>query len=49
MRTFIVGVIVGVLLLSLGVFGYVLAGQAPVATDAPPDAIREVPGEESIA
>jgi mono/diheme cytochrome c family protein len=36
MRSFIVGVIVGVLLLSLGVFGYFLAGQAPVATDAPP-------------
>ncbi|MGC2197339.1 MAG: c-type cytochrome [Terriglobales bacterium] len=36
MRSFIVGLIVGVLLLCLCVFGYFLAGQAPVATDAPP-------------
>lgn len=36
MRSFIAGLIVGVLLLCLGVFGYFLAGQAPVATDASP-------------
>jgi mono/diheme cytochrome c family protein len=36
MRSFVAGVIVGVLLLTLGVFGYFLAGQAPVATDSAP-------------
>jgi mono/diheme cytochrome c family protein len=36
MRSFVVGVIVGASLLALVVFGYFLAGQAPVATDAPP-------------
>jgi thiosulfate dehydrogenase len=36
MRPFIAGLIVGGLLLTVGVFAYFLAGQAPVATDAPP-------------
>ena len=36
MRSFIVGIIVGGLLLTSGVFGYFLAGQAPVATDSAP-------------
>lgn len=36
MRPFVVGIIVGALLLTLVVFGYFLAGQAPVATDAAP-------------
>jgi NAD(P)-dependent dehydrogenase (short-subunit alcohol dehydrogenase family) len=36
MRRFVVGIIVGALLLTLVVFGYFLAGQAPVATDAAP-------------
>lgn len=36
MRPFIAGIIVGGLLLTWGVFAYFLAGQAPVATDAPP-------------
>ena len=36
MRSFVWGIIFGGLLLGLGVFGYFLAGQAPVATDAQP-------------
>jgi hypothetical protein len=32
MRSFVVGIVVGALLLTLVVFGYFLAGQAPVAT-----------------
>jgi len=48
MRSFIVGVIVGVLLLSLGVFGYVLAGQAPVATDAPPMPFEKYLAKEAL-
>ena len=36
MRSFVVGVFVGAALFALVVFGYFLAGQAPVATDAPP-------------
>ena len=36
MRPFVAGMIVGGLLLTLVVFGYFLAGQAPVATDAEP-------------
>ena len=36
MRSFVWGMIVGMCLLSLGVFAYFLAGQAPVATDAEP-------------
>jgi hypothetical protein len=36
MRTFVWGIIFGGVLVGLGVFGYFLAGQAPVATDAPP-------------
>jgi thiosulfate dehydrogenase len=36
MRSFVIGMIVGAALLTLGVFGYFLAGQAPVATDASP-------------
>jgi len=36
MRTFVWGMIVGAALLTLVVFGYFLAGQAPVATDAAP-------------
>lgn len=36
MRPFIAGIIFGALFLSLGLFGYFVAGQAPVATDAPP-------------
>jgi thiosulfate dehydrogenase len=36
MRSFIWGIIVGCLLLTLALFAYFLSGQAPVATDAPP-------------
>ena len=36
MRSFVWGIIVGGGLLTLGLFSYFLAGQAPVATDAPP-------------
>ncbi|PYX26596.1 MAG: cytochrome c, partial [Acidobacteria bacterium] len=36
MRSFVTGIIVGALLLTLGLFGYFLAGQAPVATDSAP-------------
>jgi thiosulfate dehydrogenase len=36
MRAFVWGMIFGVVLLSVLLFGYFLAGQAPVATDAPP-------------
>lgn len=36
MRSFVTGIIVGALLLVLGLFGYFLAGQAPVATDSAP-------------
>ena len=36
MRSFVWGIILGSGLLTLIVFGYFLAGQAPVATDAPP-------------
>lgn len=36
MRSFIAGIIVGVLLLVVGVFGYFLARQAPVSTDSAP-------------
>lgn len=36
MRSFVAGMIVGMLLLTTGVFGYFLAGQAPVATDSAP-------------
>lgn len=36
MRSFVTGIIVGALLLTLGLFGYFLAGQAPVATDSVP-------------
>ncbi len=36
MRSFVWGMIIGAALLALGVCGYFLAGQAPVATDAPP-------------
>lgn len=36
MRSFVWGMLVGGTLLTLGVFGYFLMGQAPVATDAPP-------------
>lgn len=36
MRAFVWGMIVGVFLLCVVVFGYFLAGQAPVATDAAP-------------
>lgn len=36
MRSFVWGILVGAALLALGVFGYFLAGQAPVATDSEP-------------
>jgi len=36
MRSFVWGIIIGGGLLTLAVFGYFLAGQAPVATDAAP-------------
>ncbi len=36
MGRFLLGVVIGVALLSVGVIGYFLSGRAPVATDAPP-------------
>jgi thiosulfate dehydrogenase len=36
MGRFLLGVVIGVALLSVGVIGYFLSGRVPVATDAPP-------------
>jgi mono/diheme cytochrome c family protein len=36
MKTFLFGVVIGVVLVPLMVVGYFLSGRAPVATDAPP-------------
>jgi thiosulfate dehydrogenase len=36
MKKFLLGMVVGIVLLTATVFGYFLSGSAPVATDAPP-------------